>query len=566
MTSKKIKTITPLRLVVLAICFLNACTGSKTGSPTTTQVLSESAPIPRPKLVVGIVVDQMRYDYLYRYWDQYGAGGFKKLVGKGFNFKYAQYSYVPTYTAPGHASIYTGSVPAINGIIGNNWYNRHTGQYVYCVEDKTVKTVGSTSDAGLMSPRNLFTTTITDELRLATNMGSKVIGLSLKDRGSILPAGHLANGAYWFDSPSGNWITSSYYANELPAWVQQFNDQKLPDKYLNEVWNTLLPIEQYTQSTADDVPWEGRLSGEERPVFPHNIPAIRKKDYELIRSIPAGNSITKDFALAALTAENLGKGNHTDFLAVSFSTPDYVGHTFGPNSIEVQDVYLRLDKDIEEILQYLEQQLGTENILVFLTADHGAAHVPGYMKDLNVPAGVANSSIIADSAEAYLNKTYGAGKWIERYTNQQLYLNHKLIKAKKLNKLELQDAVADYVTRFNAVSRAMAAESIQRSGWGEGMVNRMANGYNAERSGDVLITLRPGWFEGGSSKNPTGTTHGSYSNYDTHVPLVWYGWQVKPGESSAEVMVADIAPTIASWLYIQEPNGTVGRPLQELMK
>ncbi|WP_187262165.1 alkaline phosphatase PafA [Pontibacter beigongshangensis] len=566
MNYKKNKINVFLRVSVLALLLLNACTSSKTGTQDSNQVLSATEPLPRPKLVVGLVVDQMRYDFLFRYWDQYGAGGFKKLVSEGFNFKYAQYSYVPTYTAPGHASIYTGSVPTINGIAGNAWYDRRTGKTVYCVEDKTVKTVGSTSDAGLMSPRNMLTTTITDELRLATNMGSKVIGISLKDRGSIIPAGHLGNGAYWFDSPSGNWITSTFYAEELPGWVQHFNNQKHPDKLLSQVWDTLLPIEQYTQSTADDVPWEGTLAGEERPVFPHNIPALRKKDYELIRGIPAGNTLTKDFALAALAAENLGKGNHTDFLAVSFSTPDYAGHTFGPNSIEVQDVYLRLDREIEEMLQVLEQQIGKDNILVFLTADHGAAHVPGFMIDKKVPAGVANAGIIRDSTEAFLNRTYGGGKWVESYTNQQLYLNHKLIEAKKLNKLEVQDKVADYVTRFNAVSRAMAAESIQRSGWGEGLVNRMANGYNAERSGDVLIVLRPGWFEGGSSKTPRGTTHGSYSNYDTHVPLVWYGWQVKPGESSAEVLVSDIAPTIASWLYIQEPNGTVGRPLQELMK
>ncbi|MFT2010767.1 alkaline phosphatase PafA [Pontibacter sp. 13R65] len=566
MKYKTIKIYSLFKITLVALLVLSSCTGSKTGAQNNTQVLSEAAPLPRPKLIVGIVVDQMRYDFLYRYWSQYGEGGFKKLVSKGFNFKYTHFSYVPTYTAPGHASVYTGSVPAVNGIVGNAWYNRETGKTVYCVEDKTVKTVGSTSDAGLMSPRNLLTTTVTDELRLATNMGSKVIGLSLKDRGSIIPAGHLANGAFWFDSQSGNWITSTFYSEQLPDWVQQFNNQKYPDQHLSKVWETLLPIEQYTQSSADDVPWEGKLSGEERPVFPHNIPAIRKKDYELLRSIPAGNTLTKDFALAALAGEQLGKGNHTDFLAVSFSTPDYVGHTFGPNSIEVQDVYLRLDKEIEELLQYLEQQIGTENVLVFLTADHGAAHVPGYMIDKNVPAGVASSSIIKDSTEAFLNKTYGSGKWVESYTNQQLYLNRKLIEAKKLNRLEVQEKVADYVTRFNAVSRAMSAESIQRSGWGEGMVNRMANGYNAERSGDVLIVLRPGWFEGGSSKHPTGTTHGSYSNYDTHVPLVWYGWKVKPGESSAEVMIADIAPTIASWLYIQEPNGTVGRPLQELMK
>ncbi|MDO6390930.1 alkaline phosphatase family protein [Pontibacter sp. BT731] len=549
---------------------VQACTTANTANNPVVAKEQQSQQVPgvegRPKLVVGIVVDQMRYDFLYRYWDKYSEGGFKRLVKQGFNFKNNQYSYVPTYTGPGHASVYTGSVPALNGIIGNSWYDRTTGKTIYCVEDKTVKTVGSTSDAGLMSPRNLLTTTITDELRLSNNMQSKVIGIALKDRGSILPAGHTANGAYWFDSPSGNWITSTFYANALPSWVQEFNNQKHPDKLLGEVWNTLLPIEQYTESTADDMPWERALPGEERPVFPHNIPALRGKDYELIRSIPAGNTLTTEFAKAALRGENLGKGNHTDFLALSYSTPDYTGHSFGPNSIEVQDVYLRLDREIEELINLLEKEIGKDNVLIFLTADHGAAHVPAYMESLKIPAGTANSGVLRDSLELHLNKTFGKGRWVERYTNQQVYLDHKTIEGKKLKRADVQEAAANYVVRFEGVARAISADAVQRAGWAGGMMSRIASGYNAQRSGDVIVVLQPGWFEGYGSGPQKGTTHGSYSNYDTHVPLVWYGWKVKPGESSAETAVADIAPTIASWLYIQEPNGSVGRPLQELMK
>ncbi|WP_242926098.1 alkaline phosphatase PafA [Pontibacter vulgaris] len=520
----------------------------------------------RPKLVVGIVVDQMRYDFLYRYWSKYGNGGFKKLVREGYNFKNTQYSYVPTYTGPGHASIYTGSTPSLNGIIGNYWYNRNNVTSVYCVEDKTVNTVGSTSKAGLMSPANLLTTTITDELRLATNKGSKVIGIALKDRGSILPAGHLANAAYWFDSPSGNWITSTYYMNNLPQWVQEFNNKKYGDQYLSQVWNTLLPIEEYIESSADDVAWEQQLPGEKKPVFPHDVPSIREKDYELLRSLPGGNTITKDFALAALSAENMGKSNYTDFLAVSFSTTDYVGHSFGPNSIETQDLYLRLDKDIEQLISEIEKSVGKENVLFFLTADHGAAHVPAFMQANKVPAGVANSTMLQDTVEHYLNKAYGTGKWIEKYTNQQVYLNRKLIESKKLDRAQVQQKVAGIVMRLNGVARAVPADQMQSTSWSSGLMERLESGYNAQRSGDVIVLLQPGWFEGWEGKEPKGTTHGSYSNYDTHVPLIWYGWNIKPGESSAEVKVADIAPTIASWLYIQEPNGSVGKPLQELMK
>lgn len=555
-----------------AVCLLllSACVGT-TQTNTTAGNAAVQAPhsvnvMQRPKLVVGIVVDQMRYDYLYRFWDKYGDNGIKKLVKQGFNFKNNQYSYVPTYTGPGHASVYTGSVPAINGIIGNNWYSREQNKMVYCVEDNTVKTVGSTTTAGEMSPANLLTTTVTDELRLATNMGAKVIGVALKDRGSILPAGHLGNAAYWFDSPSGNWITSTYYMEDLPQWVQEFNNKKHPDQLLSQPWNTLLPMEQYTESSADNVAWEETLPGEQQPVFPHNIPAIREKDYELLRSIPAGNTITRDFALAALKGENLGKGKYTDFLAVSFSTIDYIGHKFGPNSVELQDAMLRLDRELAELIDEIEDEVGKGEVLYFLTADHGAAHVPGFLKTMNVPSGVANSGTVRDSIEAYLDKMYGNGEWVERYTNQQLYLNRNLIDGKKLDLADVQQRVANYLLRFEAVMRAVPAIALQSTSWNQGLMARVENGYNAQRSGDVIVLLQPGWFEGYGTGEPKGTTHGSYSNYDTHVPLIWYGWNVQPGESSVPTEIADIAPTIASWLYIQEPNGSVGRPLQEYMK
>jgi predicted AlkP superfamily pyrophosphatase or phosphodiesterase len=568
--SSLLSSITAVCLLVLSACAGSTQTtsteNSQVGNPGDNQTLRLDAQLPRPKLVVGIVVDQLRYDYLYRYWDKYGNDGIRKLITQGFNFKNNQYSYVPTYTGPGHASVYTGSVPAINGIIGNDWYERDQKKMMYCVEDNSVNTVGSTSTAGKMSPANLLTTTITDELRLATNMGSKVIGVALKDRGAILPAGHLANSAYWFDSPSGNWITSTYYRQELPQWVQEFNNQKHPDKHLREVWNTLLPIAEYTESTADDQPWEQALPGEQKPVFPHNIPAIREKDYELLRSIPAGNTITKDFALAALRGENMGKGKHTDFLAVSFSTIDYIGHKFGPNSIEAQDAMLRLDTELAELIREIEREVGQGQVLFFLTSDHGVAQVPGFLKTMNIPSGVATSGTVPDSVEAYLNKQYGSGKWVERYTNQQLYLNRELVDRKKLNLADVQQRVANYVMRFESVMRAVTASALQGTSWSQGMMARVENGYNARRSGDVIILLQPGWFEGYGSGEPKGTTHGSYSNYDTHVPLVWYGWNVKPGESAVPTEIADIAPTIASWLYIQEPNGSVGIPLQEYMK
>ena len=316
-----------------------------------------SQPVQGPKLVVGIVVDQMKYDYIYRYWNKLGEGGFKRLVKEGFEFSNTKYNYAPTVTGPGHASIFTGATPSLHGIISNDWYNRATKQFVYCVDDSTFKTVGSKGNAGMMSPANLMVNTIGDELKLATNFKAKVIGIALKDRGAVLTAGHAANAAYWFDSKSGNWITSSYYMPDLPGWVNTFNALKYPQQYSKMVWNTLLDISKYTESTPDDTPYESAYKGEDSPTFPHDFGKLNSKDYENIRRSPFGNTMTKDFAKAAITAEQLGGDEITDMLCVSFSSTDYIGHQFGTNAIETEDCYLRLDKDIEDFLDFLDKSI-----------------------------------------------------------------------------------------------------------------------------------------------------------------------------------------------------------------
>lgn len=348
----------------------------------------QNSSLPRPKLVVGIVVDQMRWDYLYRYYDRYQANGFKRILNEGFTCENTYINYVPTVTAIGHSTIYTGSVPAIHGITGNDFIIEATGKNMYCTDDTTVSTVGSSSNAGKMSPRNLLASTITDELKLATNFRSKVIGISLKDRGSILPAGHAANAAYWFDNATGNWITSTFYVNALPSWVNKFNDQKLPEKYLKQDWNTLYDIKTYVQSSPDDNPYEGKFSGSTTSTFPVKTSTLfTNKNYDIIRSTPYGNTLTVDMAKAAIDNEQLGNNVVTDFLAVSFSSPDYIGHKFGVNAIEVEDTYLRLDMDIANLLSYLDTKVGKGNYIVFLTADHGAAHNPNFLIDNKIPAG-----------------------------------------------------------------------------------------------------------------------------------------------------------------------------------
>jgi len=294
----------------------------------TTEIPKTSNEPGRPKLVVGIVIDQMRFDYISKYYSKFSENGFKKLIKLGFNCKNTNYNYSPTYTGPGHASIYTGTTPAFHGIVGNDWFVRNTNRPTYVTDDPTVQTVGDGSEkAGKMSPRNLLASTIGDELRLYSNLKSKVISIALKDRAAILPGGHLSTGSYWFDSGTGNFISSTFFMKELPGWVNDFNAQHLAGKYLSQPWNTLLPIAQYTESASDDNPYEGLYPGETKPVFPHNLPAMyTKNDYGIIRSTPFGNSLTKDIVLAALKGENLGKGDFTDLLAISFSATDYVGH------------------------------------------------------------------------------------------------------------------------------------------------------------------------------------------------------------------------------------------------
>ena len=334
----------------------------------------------RPKLVVGIMVDQMRWDFLYRYTDRYTNDGFKRLAREGFNCENTFIPYTPTYTAPGHACVYTGSVPALHGIAGNNWYDKSLKRNVYCTEDSAVNTVGSNSTAGRQSPRNLWANTITDELRMAQNFRNKTIAIALKDRGSILPGGHTSNGSYWFDNASGGWITSDFFSKTLPQWMIDFNNKKLPDSYLKQNWKTLFPLNTYVNSTADNKPYESNLPGEDK-TFDHRTDSVTNK-YETFRYTPYANTYTFQTAKAAIEGEKLGSSAYTDFLAISFSSPDYIGHSFGPNSIEIEDMYLRLDRDMADFLKYLDAKVGKGQYLLFLTADHGVAHIPGFAKEI----------------------------------------------------------------------------------------------------------------------------------------------------------------------------------------
>lgn len=529
----------------------------------------------KPKLVVGIVVDQMRYDFLKRYKSNFTANGFNRLMKQGYVVDNMHYNYAPTYTGPGHSSIYTGSVPAIHGIAANNWVQDGV-KNMYCSQDDSVQTIGTTGNAGEMSPKNLKTTTLCDQVKLFSNQRSKTIGVSLKDRGAILPVGHTANAAYWYDSKSGKWITSTYYMNELPKWVEQFNQSKHVQQLLSKGWNTLLPISRYKNSGDDATPWEDKICkganccGERETngatvttshcnSFPYNFTTEEMND--VIKATPFGNTFTMQFAKEILIQEKMGQGTETDFLALSFSSTDYVGHAFGPYSKESEDTYVRLDRNIAELLTFLDTKIGKDNYLVFLSADHGVQDVPGYSQSLKIPAGLIEDKHLLKSYNELLKEALGQEKLIKKIINEQIILDHSLLKEHRISIddickiLNQQDPgqLKGIVGFYNY--QTLATASIPAL-----IKEKLINGYCPRRSGDISILLEPNYM----SHNNKGTTHGSPYSHDTHVPFILYGSKIKAKHSLGSYYISDIAATISNLLGILQPNGCIGKPMTDI--
>ncbi len=521
----------------------------------------QAQPVARPKLVVGIVIDQMRWDHLYRFGNRYGADGFKRILKEGFSCENTFIPYTPTYTAPGHASVYTGSVPALNGIMGNSWYSKELRRNMYCVEDNSVQPVGTTSAAGKMSPKNLQSNTISDEIRMAQNFRNKTVSVAIKDRGAVLPGGHTANGAYWFDNASAGFISSSFYMNELPAWVKAFNARRLPDVYLRQPWNTLYPMGTYTQSTADDKPYEGNLSGEDN-TFPHQIDTTKSSRYDFFKHLPAANTYTFEMAKAAIAGERLGQTSGiTDLLTVSFSSTDYIGHSTGPNSIELEDMYLRFDRDLAQFLKHLDASIGKGQYLLFITADHGVAHIPAFVKEHKMPGGTFDDAIIRKNLNAYFLKELKAPHVISSIINYQVFLNDSVIAAHRLNKQSLKAQIIDSLLGYEAIAHAFDAQNMARATLPQVVRERIINGYNQKLSGDIQFLFKPQWFDGWDR----GTSHGVWNPYDARIPLLWFGWNIKRGKTTREVYMTDIAPTLSALLHVQTPNAAIGKVIEELV-
>jgi predicted AlkP superfamily pyrophosphatase or phosphodiesterase len=548
-------------LLLTAVLAVPSVAQTKKAASQRQNAVSASVPaLDKPKLVIGIVIDQMRYDYLSRYYNQFGKGGFRRLMDQGFNARNNHYHYAATYTGPGHTAIYTGSAPALNGIVGNDFYDRNAGRIVYCAEDTTVSTVGNTGSAGKMSPQNMLVTTIGDQLKLATDGRAKVVGIALKDRGAILPAGHAANGAFWFDSKDGNFISSTFYGPQLPQWVQEFNNRKLAEQYIRQKWEPLLPMAKYTESTIDDEPYENLMPGETKSVFPHEfVVQTGSPKYEGLRTSPYGDELTKQFALAALKGEQLGKHAVTDMLCVSFSSPDYIGHAFGTHAIETEDNYIRLDKQLTELFTELDASLGAGSWTAFLSADHGAADVPGFLQEYRIPNGVRGGGEISTVIRETLEKAYGPGKWMLTYLNQQVYLNQPLFAEKKIPMQQVYELLQPALIKLKGIANVINLHNLGAEAIPEIQLNMLRNVYYPNRSGDFYVLQQPGWIEGRNR----GTTHGTTYAYDTHVPFLLYGWGVKPGHTFRRTHIHDIAPTITAILNVLEPSGNIGAPVEE---
>jgi len=511
----------------------------------------------KPKLIVGIVVDQMRADYIHRYWDVFEDDGFKKLVNEGFFCKNTHFNYVPTYTGPGHASIYTGTTPMNHGIIANTWFDKHTGESQYCAGDDDRKTVGSDTDKGEMSPKNMLAPSLGDAVRIASQFKGKSIGISIKDRGAILPAGHSANAAYWMDYNNGKMITSDYYMESLPTWIEAFNGKKHPDNLASQGWELSLAPEFYTASTQDNTPYERSLNEGVDPVFPYDVEvAIKADSYYKFACTPHGNTLLRLMADQCIVNEKLGQDEHTDLLAISFSSPDMIGHMYGPQSMEIEDTYIKLDREIALLIKSLNDRVGEGNYMLFLTADHAAAQVPAYLADHKIPVDYFDAEGLEKALSQASIDRFGEDL-IQNISNQQVFIDRAKLNETKLELKTVTQAIAAAALEYPGVANALDIKQLQHALPPDQFAQMASLGWNPLRSGDVVIQYLPGWM---SYKNK-GTTHGSSFNYDSHVPLLFYGAGIEQGESIEPVRITQIVPTVCLISNIALPDASEHEPV-----
>jgi predicted AlkP superfamily pyrophosphatase or phosphodiesterase len=532
-------------------------------------LFSQGAYIPpeRPKLVIGIVVEQLRYDQLEKFRDRFGENGIRRMLNEGTYFKNAGYNYMLTQSAPAHATISTGTEPAVHGITSDSWYLPLKNEMVYCTQDNKVDPVGGSYEAGLHSPVNLLSSTFADELNMSSKGKAKVFSIGLRESSAILSAGHSASGVFWYDLITGSWMSSTWYADSLPSWLNDFNALKLSESYLNNPWVLLKPADQYSDCMPDSNRFEAGFNG--ISYFPYDLKKMSskgllntKRDYSLLRETPYGNTFTKDLAIRLIKEEKLGKDDVTDFLAISFSSTDYIGHRFGPSSVEAADALLRLDQDMAQLLAFLNDSIGKRNVLIYFTSAHGVSEIPSVLEQNRIPTGYFVQTQAIQLLKSYLNAVYGQGDWVKGYYEKQVFLNRILIEDAKIPLEDIQKKVARFLVQFSGVASAYPYSAFEANDFSNGHLRRIVNSYSPQRSGDVIVTLNPGWVE----KSEYVTNHNSPYEYDSHVPLIWYGWAVNRAAVTRKVNITDISATLSSLCKVPYPNACSGEPLNELMR
>ena len=525
-------------------------------------------PPEKPSLIIGIVVEQLKYDQIEKFRDKLGENGIKRFLNEGTYYRNASFEYMLTQSAPGHATISTGSKPSYHGITSDNWYLPLRNELIYCSNDIEVNPVGGSFESGLHSPHNLEASTFSDELEMATNKKAKVFGIGIKENSAIFSAGHAADGAFWFDNATGTWMSSSYYMNELPAWVNEFNGMKFSESYLNKTWSLLRPPQYYVNCLADTNIYEAGFGGIN--YFPYDLKKLRSKgvvgyrnDFYLLRETPFGNSLTTNFAIKLIENERLGKDEVTDYLSICYASTDYIGHRFGPSSVEMGDAILRLDDEIRDLLAYVIDSIGKKNVLIYFTSAHGISEVPSVLENNRIPAGYFMQNQALQLLRSYLNAVYGEGNWVKGYSERQIYLNRTLIEDAQLSIEDVQKKVARFLVQFTGVSAAYPYSAFEANDFGNGNLKRIINSFNPQRSGDVIVILNPGWVE---KEGDSITNHNSPYEYDSHVPLIWYGWSVNRAIVTRKVNMTDIAATLSSLCKIPYPNACSGEPLFELFR
>ena len=522
-------------------------------------------PSEKPKLIVWLVVDQMRYDYLNRFSSYFSEGGFNRLIGEGTLCTNAHFDYVFNQPGVGEATMVTGANPETHGIVSENWYIRLQDKEVHCTEDERYHTIGSDNGHGQRSPSSMSASSIGDELKLSDEFSSKIMSISLEPSSAILMGGHTADAAYWFDDESGNWISGSYYLDSLPTWVNEFNGKKLHETYLQKNWNLLSSLEDYKGCMPDINDYETGIATNK--TFPYDLYDIsnlkrRKPNYSILKSTPFGNNFTKDFAISLIVNEELGKDDNTDIIFIGFNSNEDIGLRFGPRSMEVQDAVLRIDREIDHLLKFLDGYFGKEDVLVVLTSNHGVSDIPQYLSDKKIPADYFNAKSSVQLLKSYLNAAYGKGNWVQYYYKQQVFLNRELIEDSGLDLAEVQQKSAHFLLQFSGVANTITANTLQTTNFTSGIFEQLQNSYNQERSGDILINLKPGWIE---KTNRCTDTNSGYA-YCTHVPVIFYGWKIGRDRVHERVSMTDIAPTISTLLGIAYPNSCTGIPIKQIVE